>query len=151
MEKMESQCIPHGWKGCMVTILTKHRVHYFGEIENNEMLHSKAGIVAGIIWNDIANCRQNIMRKQFVIMPDHLHGIILFRDISTLNEMNPKNHIISLSNLIGAYKSAVKKHCNNFNLEFSWHNGYHEQTIRSNWELETKIKYINNNIRNWSK
>ncbi len=135
----------------MVTILTKHRAHYFGKIENNKMAYTKAGIVAGIIWYDIANCRQNIIRSQYIIMPDHMHGILLYKDISTLSESNTKNQIISISNLIGAYKSAVKKHCNNFKIEFSWHNGYHEQTIRSNWELETKIKYINNNIKNWSK
>ncbi len=135
----------------MVTILTKHRAHYFGEIVNNKMIYSNAGVVAGVIWNDIANCRKNIIRSQYVILPDHMHGIILYKEISTLFELNSNNQIISISNLIGAYKSAVKKHCNNFNIELSWHTGFHEQTIKSNWELETKIKYINNNIINWSK
>ena len=151
MEKAKIYKIPFGWKGCMITINTKYRRAFFGVIENGRMHYSKAGVVAGVIWFDIANCRQNIMRKEFVIMPDHMHGIILYRDITTASELNSKNQIISISSLIGSYKSAVTKHCNNFNIEYSWQNGYHEQTIRSDWELETKIKYINNNIKNWSK
>ncbi len=143
--------IPYGWKGCMVTILTQNRVNYFGEIENNEMRYSKAGIIAGIIWNDIANCRQNLQRNRFVIMPDHMHGILLYKDITTFDEFNERNQIISISNLIASYKSTVKKYCNKYNIEFLWHNGYHEQSIKSDSDFINKINYVNNNVKNWSK
>ena len=59
-----------------ITICTKNREHFFGEIENDEMNLSKTGIIADVLWYEIANRLPNISLGEFVIMPNHIHGIL---------------------------------------------------------------------------
>ncbi len=60
-----------------ITICTKNREHFFGEIENGKMQLSGAGIVANIFWHEIINHSKNIQLGQFVVMPNHIHGILI--------------------------------------------------------------------------
>jgi putative transposase len=59
-----------------VTICTKNRVKYFGEIINGEMHLSDAGKIANDLWYEIPNHSKNIVLGEFIVMPDHIHGII---------------------------------------------------------------------------
>ena len=59
-----------------ITICARNRKHFFGEIENNQMNLSKTGIIADILWYEIANRLPNISLGEFVIMPNHIHGIL---------------------------------------------------------------------------
>ena len=59
-----------------VTICTKNRVKYFGEIINGEMHLSDAGKIANDLWYEIPNHSKNVVLGEFVVMPDHIHGII---------------------------------------------------------------------------
>lgn len=59
-----------------ITICTKHRAHYFGEIENGEMKLNR-------LWLDTWKCRKNICKHHpyaepwtFICMPNHIHWII---------------------------------------------------------------------------
>jgi hypothetical protein len=60
-----------------VTICTKNRDHYFGEISNGEMNLSGIGIIADIMWYEIKNHSKNVELDAFVVMPNHIHGIII--------------------------------------------------------------------------
>lgn len=67
------------WHGVyFITICTKFRKHYFGEIINGKMVLSPAGIIADILWHDIKNHTINIESGEFVVMPNHIHGILIF-------------------------------------------------------------------------
>ncbi len=59
------------------TICTVNRVHYFGEIENRKMILSNAGLIADLMWHEIRNHTKNITLGEFVVMPDHIHGILI--------------------------------------------------------------------------
>lgn len=75
----------YGWNASyFVTICTKDREKFFGEIVDGEMILSKIGIIADIMWYEIKNHAKNIELGDFIVMPNHLHGII------TLNEQNPE-------------------------------------------------------------
>jgi len=63
-----------------ITICTKNREHYFGEIENNKMILSNAGVIADLMWYEIKNHTKNIELGEFVIMPNHIHGILIITD-----------------------------------------------------------------------
>ncbi|MEZ4827833.1 MAG: transposase [Bacteroidia bacterium] len=66
------------WKGAyFITICTKNRLHYFGEIENGKMVLSNAGVLADVFWHEIKNHAQNIALGEFVVMPNHIHGILI--------------------------------------------------------------------------
>ena len=69
----------YSWKGCyFITINTKHNIHYFGEIENGEMIMSNIGKIASEEWMKTPDIRpdMNISLGEFVVMSDHMHAII---------------------------------------------------------------------------
>lgn len=59
-----------------VTICTQNREHYFGKIRNGQMELSEIGKIAFLYWKDIPNHISKIKLGEFIIMPDHMHGII---------------------------------------------------------------------------
>ena len=61
-----------------VTIRTQNRYHYFGKIVNGEMQLSKAGATVENIWLDIPNHFSFVILDQYMIMPNHIHGILIF-------------------------------------------------------------------------
>ena len=66
------------WAGAyFITICTKNREHYFGEIENGEMQLSSVGVIANVMWHEIKNHSKTIELDAFVIMPNHIHGILI--------------------------------------------------------------------------
>ncbi|MDD4847643.1 MAG: hypothetical protein PHR53_02620 [Bacteroidales bacterium] len=69
-----------------VTICTKNRVHYFGEITSEpQMQLSEIGKCTVECWNAIPTHFPHVELGSFVVMPDHIHGIII---------INPSNDII---------------------------------------------------------
>lgn len=68
----------YGWNGAyFITICTKNREHFFGEIINKEMALSHTGVIADILWYDIPRNSPFIKLGEFVVMPNHIHGIII--------------------------------------------------------------------------
>jgi putative transposase len=70
-----------------ITICTANHTCYFGEIENGKMRLSNVGVLADVFWYDIKNHARNIRLGAYVVMPNHIHGIIILSSkIETLNE-----------------------------------------------------------------
>jgi putative transposase len=66
------------WDGSyFITICTKNREHYFGEISNGKMNLSNIGVLADIFWHEIKNHSKNIKLDAFVVMPNHIHAILI--------------------------------------------------------------------------
>lgn len=66
-----------------ITICTQNREHFFGEIKNQAMNLSEIGKLAEQFWMDIPNQFSFIELGNFVVMPNHIHGILI---INTLVE-----------------------------------------------------------------
>jgi hypothetical protein len=60
-----------------VTICTQGREHYFGEIETGRMILSEIGKMAQQYWLEIPNHFTFVELREFVVMPNHVHGIII--------------------------------------------------------------------------
>ena len=60
-----------------ITICTNHRIHYFGKIVNQNMVLSELGKSAESCWYDIPNHFPFVQLAGFVVMPNHVHGIII--------------------------------------------------------------------------
>jgi len=71
-----------------ITICTQNRNHYFGAIENAKMNLSRIGIIADLCWQEINNRRKNLELGEYVIMPNHIHGILKLNDINSNNDDN---------------------------------------------------------------
>ena len=59
-----------------ITICTANREHFFGEIVDQKMKYSNAGIIANVLWYEIPNHAPNVQLGEFVVMPNHIHGIL---------------------------------------------------------------------------
>ena len=59
-----------------ITICTKNRDHFFGDIQNGNMILTEIGQLAYQFWNEIPDHFPSIELGNFVIMPNHVHGIL---------------------------------------------------------------------------
>lgn len=162
-----------------ITICTQDREHYFGEIQNGKMQVSPAGGIAHVLWYEIKNHAQHIELGEFVVMPNHVHGILILdgnidranvggcrdvgRDVAcnVPTETEPtdqwKNEQMAaispksntVSSIIRSYKSAVTKYCNRLELPFAWQPRYHDHIIRNDESFHRISEYIKNNPANW--
>ncbi len=67
-----------------ITICTKDRIHYFGEIKNGVMHYSPVGVIANVLWFEIKNHAKNVELGEFTVMPNHIHGIIILQNGNTI-------------------------------------------------------------------
>ncbi len=144
-----------------ITICTKGREHYFGEIEEEKMNLSKVGVVPDILWYEIKNHYKNVELGEFVVMPNHIHGILIINNDDLLNDNNyipatsenrfqniGKN---SVSSIVRNYKSAVTKYVRRLGYDFVWQARFYEHIIRNGNSYDKITNYIINNPENWGK
>ena len=68
----------YGWDGIYsVTICTGNREEYFGKIQQNKMCLNEIGTIAYKYWQEIPQYFPHMILDAFVIMPNHLHGIVM--------------------------------------------------------------------------
>src|SRR5690606_30576081 len=68
----------YGWNGAyFITICTQNRVHFFGEIKEGKMTLSRLGVIADMLWHEIPNHSKYAELGDFVVMPNHIHGILI--------------------------------------------------------------------------
>jgi putative transposase len=129
-----------------VTFCTKNRTPCFGKIQNNQMRLNRFGIIANKYWLEIPKYYGNVKIDEFIIMPDHVHGIIIIeRYVGTY----ASNHIHYglLSKIIKSYKNAVTKHLRyELKMEnFSWQRSFYDRIIYNENDLNNVMKYIRDN------
>ncbi len=151
--------------GYLITICTQNRTPFFGNIINGEMILSEIGKLAHQFWAEIPQHFPFTFLANFVIMPDHIHGIIFIEKkleakIETQKEVfflkNEKMAAISpktgtISTIIRSYKSAVTKFSRQNDPNFSWQANYHDAIICDKNSFENMQRYIENNPKNWGK
>lgn len=73
-----------------ITICTANREHFFGEIKDGKMNLSNVGLLADVFWHEIKNHSKFVELDAFVVMPNHIHGIlVLNNDSEELNTTVP--------------------------------------------------------------
>ena len=63
-----------------ITICIKDRHHYFGTVENGKMKLSTIGAIVQGFWYDIPHHFDHVVLGEFIVMPNHLHGILILDD-----------------------------------------------------------------------
>ena len=75
---VRAQWWDYGWNGAyFMTVCTKNREHFFGEINDGNMYLSRIGVIADIVWHQIPHHAPFVELGDFVVMPNHVHGIII--------------------------------------------------------------------------
>ncbi|MCX6740355.1 MAG: transposase [Candidatus Parcubacteria bacterium] len=147
-----------------LTVCTKKRECCLSEIRDGQVYLSKVGEITFECWFDIPKHFEFIELDDWIIMPNHLHGILIFKEndfgscncrdarsrVSTVNKFGPLKPK-SLSSVIHAFKSAVKRECNKNNLSFAWQARYYEHIITGDNDYSRIKEYIAYNPINWQK
>lgn len=146
-----------------VTICTKDRKPYFAKIKNGDVLLNAHGKFAETCWKEIPLHFSNACIDEFIIMPNHIHGIIILKN--TVGDAHGHPHIegnadrrslhlrsqMYLPKIMNAYKSSVTrtiKHTLKDN-NFSWQKSYHDHIIRNDYALVEIRQYIRMNPLKW--
>ncbi|MBI2551435.1 transposase [Candidatus Uhrbacteria bacterium] len=185
MEGLQRDRKPNRWKKhnysangwYFVTFCTKNRIEYFGDIFHDVGTGQcpvptsySYGSIATQFWSQIPDHYQHVSLDEWVIMPNHIHGIIIIDDpmhtdnvgtgqcpVPTLygetpDPSNPENSRYGLlSKIIKSFKEMCgKKIRQEFHDEtFEWQRSFHDHIIRNEIELDNIRKYIQDNPKNW--
>lgn len=137
--------------GIFVTICTHNRQRLFGSVVNGAVVHTPAGVTAERFWRSIPNRFPGVLVDSSVVMPDHLHGILL---IGTDPEIETT---VSVGDVVRWFKASMhsayrKQVATGAWLPFQsrlWQRDYHERIIRNDRELDNIRDYIDDNPARW--
>jgi putative transposase len=133
------------------TICTLDRVCFFGAVSDGAMRLSAAGELAATVWGELPLRFPDIDLDTFVIMPNHIHGIIVLADRAIV--ATPP----TIGKVVGTFKSL-------FTLEYIrgvkssrwpafdgrvWQRNYYEHVIRDEVDLNRVRRYIDENPLRW--
>lgn len=155
-----------------VTICTKNMEHYFGDIvpifpivpivemQNFASLQSEQlyqhhytqiGQITFDYWKEIPNHFPFVILDEFVIMPNHIHGIITINKKNYKkwepNKFGPQSQ--NLGSIIRGFKSAVKKYSTLNKIDFQWQPRFYDTLIRDENHLYNVRQYIIKNPMKW--
>ncbi len=163
----------YGWDAAyFITICTQQRECYFGHVEKGEMNLSHIGIIADVLWHEIKNHAKNIKLGEYIVMPNHVHGILILDGnltVGTTHVLSPQSKTTdpaeskktigqlrfqnqgknTISSIVGSYKSAVSKHARRLGFDFSWQSRFHDHIIRDEHAYLNISNYIENNPAKW--
>lgn len=136
-----------------VTILTKDREHHFGDVVVGKLILNNFAEIVIAEWLKTAIIRNNIELDEYVLMPNHFHGIIINRFQEYLDsnvEIASTLQSNSLGAIIGQFKSISTKKIRKAGLlKFSWQPRFYEHIIRNEQSLTNIRKYIQQNPLKW--
>lgn len=158
-----------GWDyscGCyFITCNTHENKSLFGAIVNGRMVLNAAGQIAKEEWLKSAELRKEVTLDEFVIMPNHVHGIVRLRadDLPVAHTerrrgdrqvVRPGPRLLprSLGALIAGYKGAVGKRVNELRQtpgHVLWHRNYWDVIVRDEKALDNIRNYIRFNPMNY--
>lgn len=145
-----------------ITICIRAFTPYFGQILEGEVRHSPLGQIAYEYWADIPDHFPNVNLDEFIIMPNHVHGIIILNEppVKTPNQTK-FDHAASLprvklprpgsiSTVVRSYKSAVTRWAklNQFQ-QFAWQPRFYDHIIQDEHALQAIREYIQANPLRW--
>ena len=163
----------YSWTGAyFITICSYKKESLFGKIDDYSMQLNSFGKIVQGCWDQIPGKYKNIKLGDFVIMPNHIHGIIWIvgaihespETKQTIHKSPCKNGVIRelplrverrkmlLSKIIGRFKMNSSKLINNIRNsagEHIWQRGYYDHIIRNDKDLNNTKQYIQTNPQNW--
>jgi REP element-mobilizing transposase RayT len=161
-----------------ITICTKNKQPFFGDILNGKMQLSELGKIAEHIYLQITKQFPFIILDEFIIMPDHFHCIIIINNpppavqtrfiasqendpINNSNSLESKklpggitgtkNPMLNdnLSRAIRWYKGRTTFECRKIHADFEWQTLFHDHIIRDETSFQNIKTYIIDNPKTW--
>jgi REP element-mobilizing transposase RayT len=159
-----------------VTLCSDHRKCLFGEILGEEMRINHYGRIVQIAWDELPDHYPGVALDAFVIMPNHVHGIIILTNGNFTSSPGaglkpaPTKNVPGLKPVGAGFKPAPTRlhglpeivralktfSAKNINLLRStpgvpvWQRNYYERGIRNEEELNAARQYITDNPARWA-
>ena len=138
-----------------VTLCAKNRECLFSTVVHGEMQLNEMGRIAAECWEWLEKQYAHVEWDQWVIMPNHMHAIIVLHGRGALQRAPTESQPVktkSLGQLIGMYKTVSTRRINEFRNTpgiIVWQRNYHEHIVRNDDELIRIRRYIANNPGKW--
>ena len=160
-----------------ITICTENRLCLFGEIKNDEMILNDLGKIVEEEWLNTEKIRPNVELNEFVVMPNHIHGIVIIKYKMEIGgrgvlqyarnnkqgeyqsggeyQFAPTTRLRSPTQTIGSiirgFKSATAKRINIYRgfIAPVWQRNYYEHIIRAENDYNSICRYIMLNSSMW--
>lgn len=112
---------------------------------------TEIGSIAGQYWEEIPKHFPFVELYQHIVMPNHVHGILFFKNKThkgwVKNRFGPQSG--NLGAVIRGYKAGVTAYATKNNIPFGLQTRYHEHIIRNNEDFLRISNYIITNLANW--
>ncbi|SFB76564.1 hypothetical protein SAMN05421780_101363 [Flexibacter flexilis DSM 6793] len=168
----------YGWNAAyFVTICTQDRINWFGKVLDGKMVLSDIGEIAHKCWAEIPQHFPFVKLGAFVVMPNHVHGIVIIdktetdlnveaqniavvreqtqkfappspTETQTQNKFGPQSQ--NLASIIRGFKIGVTKNARLLHANFAWQPRYHDHIIRDERAYHNISEYIIQNPVKWS-
>lgn len=152
-----------------ITICTHKRQNLFGDIVNGEMILNEYGKIAANSWQELARHFPHITLGEWVIMPNHVHGIIVIgrgeapADEQSTTTLSDNRRVLrpsppngtdpgSVGAIVQNYKSVASRKINKLRSTAGapvWQRNYWEHIIRNEQAYQRIANYIINNPAQW--
>ncbi len=154
---------------CFLTTNVKHRAECFGRLRDGRMVLNADGLIAHRCWMEIPEHFPGVKVDAFVVMPDHVHGILVIDDVPSVGNavvvdasvgdayMRPLQRRpqrdqadrtkMTIPKIVQQYKAAVTREINRVYGQaiFQWQRSYHDTVIRDHHALQGIRRYIGEN------
>jgi putative transposase len=156
-----------------VTVCTQNRACLFGAVADGEMQLNNAGKIAKTAWDDMPARIPSVRLDAFIVMPNHVHGIIMVGAQFIAPQKTPPtivgaqfiapsdgfgvtnqgaiNHAPTLGEIVRAYKAASTRLIRQAGTaDFAWQRNYYEYIVRNEESLGRIRQYILDNPARWA-
>lgn len=146
-----------------ITICTRDKHHYFGEIYDAEMHYSDIGAYCAAQLANAILFNNRVQISAYVVMPNHIHAIVSIKPETDRmadglqRTPNPclrtnassQRHVPILTRYISSLKGCVTKYAKSKSLHFGWQGRYYDHFIRGERDGSMVYEYILNNVSRW--
>jgi len=141
-----------------ITICAHNHESLFGEIADGAMRLNAAGEIVADEWQKLAQVKEEIELDEWMVMPNHLHGILIFTDnAGAIHELplrmtQTQRRQMALPKLVGRFKMLSAKQINMLRNTPGiplWQRNYWEHIIRDEADLRRIREYISSNPARW--
>ncbi len=126
-----------------VTINVHDRQKVLSSIVDDQVVLTDLGKIVTETWINLPGHYQKIDIDEFIVMPDHLHGVIVLHE-----NVTPK----SISEIVRGFKTFSAKKINtlkNISGKCFWQRNFYEHVIRDEYDLNRIRQYIHENPLKW--
>lgn len=140
-------------KAFFITICTHNRQNLFGEIEAGKMHLSETGKIIKYCWSELEKIHSSIVLGEFVIMPNHIHGLVFAKNPNLFAANLPLiQYSGEIGKIVNEFKNSSTKLLSSVvwsSEKLIWQKHYNEVFLQTSFEVERAREYILGNVFSW--